>query len=422
MELNEKISDLLLNKSKAEVNRFYELAETSFFPALTRGDHATAHEVFKELSAVYHRHRILIDELVIEAHLFDKETEQAASISEKNYEILTFSLSLLAYLLALVGIITISRSITKPLNKLTEAMKEVTDGNSDIDIPHTHNKGEIGQLARGLEELRKAVGESFRLNRLVEEQPAAVILCTLDLKISYLNKSAQTIVKKLKPGSTEQDAAQAVGKSILEFHPHPEEMRRIASDTSRFPYREKFTMAGVTIEKSIDTIMDRQGRIVGCMVSQTNLLALNATIEAARAGEAGKGFSVVANEVKGLANQTARATEEIGDQMQQMQETTQATVLAIQKIIGMIDNIDSNSTMIAAAVEQQGAATNEISRNVQAAAMATSHVSGSIGKVVIGAKNTGINAGYVLSNSHDLSTQAKALEVDVDTLLEKMRQ
>jgi methyl-accepting chemotaxis protein len=161
--------------------------------------------------------------------------------------------------------------------------------------------------------------------------------------------------------------------------------------------------------------------LINEIASQTNLLALNATIEAARAGEAGKGFAVVASEVKSLANQTARATEEIGTQIAAMQDATGETVAAIGAIGATIGQINEIATMIAAAVEQQGAATQEIARNVQQAAVGTSEVSRNIAGVNEAAAQTGAAASRVLSSAGELSNQAGQLHGQVDEFLAAVR-
>jgi methyl-accepting chemotaxis protein len=161
--------------------------------------------------------------------------------------------------------------------------------------------------------------------------------------------------------------------------------------------------------------------LISGIASQTNLLALNATIEAARAGEAGKGFAVVASEVKGLANQTAKATEDISSQVLQMQEVTRDSVAAIQRVIAVIGEIDTNSAAIAAAVEEQGAATKEISRNVQEAAMSTQEVTSSIGAVAVAVDNAGRDAGEMLTRMRKLSQEAGSLNEKVEVFLQKIR-
>jgi len=178
----------------------------------------------------------------------------------------------------------------------------------------------------------------------------------------------------------------------------------------------------------VRSLADAAGRINGVVslikeiANQTNLLALNATIEAARAGDAGKGFTVVASEVKALASQTARATEEIARQIASVQTATQGTVAAIEGVGHTIAAINEIAASVASAIEEQTATTGEITRNVQQAAQGTEQVSGNIVQVTQAAGQTGTAATRVLGASNQLSQQAETLRHEVETFLAGIRE
>jgi methyl-accepting chemotaxis protein len=161
--------------------------------------------------------------------------------------------------------------------------------------------------------------------------------------------------------------------------------------------------------------------LINTIAGQTNLLALNATIEAARAGEAGRGFAVVASEVKALAEQTAKATGEIGQQVSGIQSATHESVDAIREISGTIERLSEISSAIAAAVEEQGAATQEISRNVQHAADGTQRVSANIAEVQRGATETGSASSQVFSAARTLLGDSSRLKLEVGKFLASVR-
>ena len=214
-------------------------------------------------------------------------------------------------------------------------------------------------------------------------------------------------------GASEQLAA-----SVGEISRQVEESRRIAG--------EAVGQAAETDSRigHLSQAADRIGnvvRLITAIAEQTNLLALNATIEAARAGEAGRGFAVVAAEVKSLANQTARATDEIAGQIIAMQTATHDSVAAIRAIGGTIKRMSEVATVIAAAVDEQGTATQAISRNVQEAAQVTAQVASNIADVATGAGETGSASGQVLAAAKELTTEGSKLRIGVDAFLRTLR-
>jgi HAMP domain-containing protein len=160
----------------------------------------------------------------------------------------------------------ITRSIARPISRLTGTMAVIAAGDGSIEVPEQRRGDEIGTLARGLESLRMVVDDAFRLNQMVDGQPAPVMLCAPDFTISYANRAARDILNRMDAGS-DRRPSEAVGRNVLDFHKKPEFVKKVLSDVANLPYKGKFTMAGVTIENWVDLIRDKNGRQLGTMLS-----------------------------------------------------------------------------------------------------------------------------------------------------------
>jgi len=360
---------------------------------------------------------------------------------------------------ALAVVIALSRFVMRTLRELlaelAAAMDKMRDGHYDVAIPHVGRSDEIGVMARAVEGFREnfvrfAEQDSARKNadaaaerksllaKLAGDFEAVIgnIVGAVSAASGELTSTATTLTRTAETtqqlSSTVATASGQASTNVASVASSTEEMSSSISEIGR-QVKESSDIAREAVgqaQKTDDRInklaqaATRIGdvtQLITSIAEQTNLLALNATIEAARAGDAGKGFAVVAQEVKQLASQTAKATSEISTQITEMQAATQDSVGAIKEIGGTIGRISEIATTIATAVEQQGAATHEITRNIQQAASGTAQVANNITAVSDGAAKTGTASADVLTAAHALSDQSKRLRTEVEKFLATVR-
>jgi len=363
----------------------------------------------------------------------------------------------LVLLLALAVSMFVARGITRPLQRMTGAMKDLAGGKLDVEVPGIGRRDEVGEMADAVEvfknnasarreleaeqketEGRAVARRKADMDRLANEFEGAVgqIVETVSSASSELEASAGTLTSTAERAqeltTMVAAASEEASTNVQSVASATEEMASSVNEISR-QVQESARMAGEAVDQARNT-NDRVGELskaaarigdvvelINTIAGQTNLLALNATIEAARAGESGRGFAVVASEVKALAEQTAKATGEIGQQITGIQAATQESVNAIKEISGTIEKLSEISSAIAAAVEEQGAATQEISRNVQQASHGTQQVSSHITDVQRGASETGSASSLVLSAAQSLSGESNRLKLEVGKFLNSVR-
>ncbi|WP_027572483.1 methyl-accepting chemotaxis protein [Bradyrhizobium sp. WSM1743] len=414
--LSADLKTALVSKSDAEVQKFWKASE-QLLPALKAKDTAASERAYAQLKDAYTAHRTVIDSIVESANKQNAAMEKLAADRDSSilYILLGVSAAVLAFIAA--GLLGVALGVVRPIVRMTDTMQKLATGDLAADIPFAHRQDEVGSMAGALLVFKQAAVENSRLReeQLRQEQEAALA------KRSALHQMAETveretgrsvdtatsatqgveraasglseIAKSLSAQSQAVAAAstQALGSSQAVSAAAEElsaSIREIAGQVARTSTVTKSAVAGR--EQARSTIQALAGSVkkiaevsdlIGGIAGQTNLLALNATIEAARAGEAGRGFAVVAAEVKSLSDQTAKSTEEIGRLIAEIQTSTQAAVDAVEAMGGHIVEIDGVATSVAAAMEEQDAATREIARSISESASAAKEVSAKIGNV-----------------------------------------
>jgi methyl-accepting chemotaxis protein len=365
-------------------------------------------------------------------------------------------LGILALVVVVLGVLIIARSIARPLSVITETIKQVAEGAEGVEVPHTGRADEIGALARAIKIFQEAMQRNRDLNFQVLEDSeqreertrhieASVdafreaiggVLRAVTDNATSMRGTAQTIASVSSEangraiaasGATEQAASNvsAVASAAEELSASVEEIGRQVRQSAG-----AVEQAGQRTEKSVSEIeglaaatqrIDGVLTLIQAIAEQTNLLALNATIEAARAGDAGRGFAVVAHEVKALAEQTAKATAEIGQNVGLIQTSTKNSVEAVREIGNAVREINEVTSIIAGAIGQQDAATREISQNAQLAAQGNGTLVVNIGSLSDAIGTTSTAAASVLTASSELTATAETLSREVEKFFRNLR-
>ena len=401
------------------------------------------------------RFRALEEALVKDIVLQDRLAKQEYQSSAKTYASTTwinFIAVGLGLLLALGLAWAIVKSITGSIAQMIVVMNRLANADTSVDVTGRDRRDEIGDMAKAVEVFKRNAIERARLEEVEkaslarrEARQSKLENLTSDFdgtvmavlggvsaaahKMNEMSRGMTTIAEETqRQGAAVSSATQQASANVSTIASASNQLsasiREIASQVNRSANIAANAVAEVdATTRKMESLSEGASRIgevvklINDIASQTNLLALNATIEAARAGDAGKGFAVVANEVKTLANQTAKATGEIAGQIQGIQEETGGVVDAIQRITSVINDINEMSAAIASAIEEQGAAMQEVVRNVEEVSVGTREIASNISQVVDAAGHTGAMAGQVQTAAGLLTDESDKLRGSVEQFL-----
>jgi len=369
---------------------------------------------------------------------------------------LIIAIAIIGVVIAIAGTL-FARTLTTPISGMVASMGSLAEGNLQAEIPARDRADEIGEMSKAVQVFKDSAIRTKKLEEEAEEQKKRAeeekrammhkmaddfedsvggVVQTVSSAATQMNSTAQSMASIAEETSAQATTVAAASEqataNVQTVAAAAEELSNSISEISR-QVAESSTVAKDAVDRATRSHDMIQGlvqasqqigeviQLINDIADQTNLLALNATIEAARAGDAGKGFAVVASEVKSLANQTAKATEQISQQINAVQGSTEESATTIEQVVEVIGKMDEIASAIAAAVEEQGAATQEIARNVEQAAIGTQDVSSNIQGVTQAAGEAGAASSQVLETSKELSKNATNLKVEMDKFLDQIR-
>lgn len=442
----------LMDSAHGPALKFWAIVDAELLPAVERRNAGAIEAAYAKADAEFEAHKSQIEKVVTEANRLTAAAEKTGSSKERGWGIAIGLLSLTTVALVLCIAIGLLRLVLHPLGQLRETMVALASGRTDLNVYGLERKDEVGAMAKSVDLFRLAAIDRADLekkqllsrNKEIERQKRLDVVVAGFKKeilnvIELLNAQTNSIgiasahladvageatenaksATQASNGASENAhavaaASEELGASIREIASQAHRTSDLVTQTTAVTRKSNEDVASLAeAAQKIGSIVE----FIKTVAEQTNLLALNATIEAARAGEAGRGFAVVATEVKNLAAQTAKATSDISSQIQSIQSSTKLTVEAIQEITGRVDEITSLTCGIAAAVEEQDAATREIAQNVTSAAARSRTAADSVSDMQIGADKTRTEADKMSHMSGALAEAAQHISSTFEKFL-----